>query len=419
MPRSCSTGSRRGRCCTATRRLGWTLIHAGVPPQWTLEQAEACAREVERALRSDAAAMPRGDVRRRARPLVARSSQGADRLRFSVNCLTRLRFVDRKGRLLLSLQGHDRGCAGRAPCPGSATPSARRAAMRSCSATGRRSATSRSRACAASTRVASGAARSRRSASTARRNRCACPAAAARRARRLISRRAGCCLLGASRALASSTDWMPVSTSKRRSMRLPTSWCGMQLTSPWTFARQELRQDAVAEDLDELAVAHLESLRGILLDDDGLPDAEHRLAGVLVARLRDRRGPERDLQAREVGDLLVAELAAALDDLDVVAHAHVLQEQLDLALQPAAGVARREAHVLEVDLVQRPGGGLLGGQARRPRARASRRTSQGSGSAARSAIRGSSRVPYLRLDGQPVRFHRVTIIARSTPRATR
>ena len=35
--------------------LGWTLIHAGLPPQWTLADAERCAREVERALRADAA----------------------------------------------------------------------------------------------------------------------------------------------------------------------------------------------------------------------------------------------------------------------------------------------------------------------------------------------------------------------------
>ena len=56
-------------------------------------------------------------------------------------------------------------------------------------------------------------------------------------------------------------------------------------------ARQELRQDAVAEKLDELAVAHLEALRRIALDGDRLPDAEHGIADVLVALLRDRRAP--------------------------------------------------------------------------------------------------------------------------------
>jgi bis(5'-nucleosyl)-tetraphosphatase (symmetrical) len=84
--------------------LGWTLIHAGVPPQWTLDQAEACAREVERALRSDAAALLAGmygDAPDRWSPAL----EGVDRLRFAVNCLTRLRFVDRKGRLLLAYKG--------------------------------------------------------------------------------------------------------------------------------------------------------------------------------------------------------------------------------------------------------------------------------------------------------------------------
>lgn len=84
--------------------LGWTLIHAGLPPQWTLDQAEVCAREVEKALRGDAAAMLAGmygDAPDRWSPAL----KGDDRLRFAVNCLTRLRFVDRKGRLLLAYKG--------------------------------------------------------------------------------------------------------------------------------------------------------------------------------------------------------------------------------------------------------------------------------------------------------------------------
>jgi bis(5'-nucleosyl)-tetraphosphatase (symmetrical) len=84
--------------------LGWTLIHAGLPPQWTLAQAASCAREVERALRDDAVGMLEemyGDAPDRWSPSLA----GAGRLRFAVNCFTRLRFVDHKGRLLLSYKG--------------------------------------------------------------------------------------------------------------------------------------------------------------------------------------------------------------------------------------------------------------------------------------------------------------------------
>jgi bis(5'-nucleosyl)-tetraphosphatase (symmetrical) len=84
--------------------LGWTLIHAGLPPQWTLAQAATCAREVEKALRADAAALLAGmygDEPDRWSPAL----EGMERLRFTVNCLTRLRFVDRKGRLRLAYKG--------------------------------------------------------------------------------------------------------------------------------------------------------------------------------------------------------------------------------------------------------------------------------------------------------------------------
>ena len=86
------------------RGIRWTLIHAGLPPEWTLADAERCAREVERALRSDApgllAAMY-GDLPDRWSPAL----EGTERLRFIVNCLTRLRLVDRRGRLVLSHKG--------------------------------------------------------------------------------------------------------------------------------------------------------------------------------------------------------------------------------------------------------------------------------------------------------------------------
>ena len=86
------------------RGVAWTLIHAGLPPEWTLAEAERCAREVERALREDAAGLlgsMYGDKPER----WSESLAGEERLRFIVNCLTRLRFVDRKGRIVLSHKG--------------------------------------------------------------------------------------------------------------------------------------------------------------------------------------------------------------------------------------------------------------------------------------------------------------------------
>jgi len=84
--------------------LGWTLVHAGLPPQWTLAQAEICASEVEDALRDRPAELLAdmyGEQPERWSPALA----GSDRLRFAVNCLTRLRYVDADGRLLLRLKG--------------------------------------------------------------------------------------------------------------------------------------------------------------------------------------------------------------------------------------------------------------------------------------------------------------------------
>jgi bis(5'-nucleosyl)-tetraphosphatase (symmetrical) len=86
------------------RGVSWTLIHAGLPPDWTLAEAERCAREVERALARDAPGLLStmyGDEPDR----WSASLAGAARLRFIVNCLTRLRLVDRKGRIVLAHKG--------------------------------------------------------------------------------------------------------------------------------------------------------------------------------------------------------------------------------------------------------------------------------------------------------------------------
>lgn len=73
--------------------LGWTLVHAGLPPSWTVDDGMARARELEAALRApDHAAFLShlfGDTPDRWEPGLA----GAPRLRFIANALTRLRFV--------------------------------------------------------------------------------------------------------------------------------------------------------------------------------------------------------------------------------------------------------------------------------------------------------------------------------------
>lgn len=95
--------------------LGWTLVHAGLPPQWDTATAAACAREVEAVLardRNGLLARMYGDE-----PAIwSPGLDGTARQRFIVNCLTRLRYVDAAGRLLLDLK------VAPAAAPGGAIP---------------------------------------------------------------------------------------------------------------------------------------------------------------------------------------------------------------------------------------------------------------------------------------------------------
>lgn len=86
-------------------KLGFTLIHAGLPPQWDLRQAMSCARELESTLRAD-------DYREFLLTMYgdqpdgwSEDLSGMERLRFITNCLTRLRFCDTAGRLALKEKG--------------------------------------------------------------------------------------------------------------------------------------------------------------------------------------------------------------------------------------------------------------------------------------------------------------------------
>ena len=84
----------------AVHEQGWLMLHAGVVPQWDLALTLALAAEVERQLRErPPRELPGGDVRQRAGALERRRSTGDDRLRFTVNALTRIRFVAADGTL--------------------------------------------------------------------------------------------------------------------------------------------------------------------------------------------------------------------------------------------------------------------------------------------------------------------------------
>lgn len=84
---------------------GAALLHAGLPPQWDMPKARACAREAEAALAGPGyaallAAMY-GDEPRTWKDALA----GIERLRFIINCYTRLRYCDRGGRMDFAAKG--------------------------------------------------------------------------------------------------------------------------------------------------------------------------------------------------------------------------------------------------------------------------------------------------------------------------
>lgn len=85
--------------------LGVTLIHAGLPPQWTLAEAQQYAAEVETVLQSEQHAEffahMYGDQPNRWQDDLT----GWDRLRFMTNCFTRLRYCDANGRLEMQAKG--------------------------------------------------------------------------------------------------------------------------------------------------------------------------------------------------------------------------------------------------------------------------------------------------------------------------
>lgn len=83
----------------AVHEQGWLMLHAGVVPQWDLAQTLALAADLERALRDSSLrdflhAMFGNEPRQWSEAL-----DGAARLRFTLNALTRIRFVTADGTL--------------------------------------------------------------------------------------------------------------------------------------------------------------------------------------------------------------------------------------------------------------------------------------------------------------------------------
>lgn len=86
-------------------KRGYSLIHAGLPPQWDIPTALRLAREVEQVLQGDGFHAFCHDMYGNKPDRWSETLEGMDRLRFIVNCFTRLRFCDAQGRLALKEKG--------------------------------------------------------------------------------------------------------------------------------------------------------------------------------------------------------------------------------------------------------------------------------------------------------------------------
>jgi bis(5'-nucleosyl)-tetraphosphatase (symmetrical) len=82
-----------------------TLIHAGLPPQWTLAMAQAHAAEVEAILRSPDYRLFLTHLEGQAPDQGVAASDPWARLRYITHCLTRLRYCDAAGRIYAEATG--------------------------------------------------------------------------------------------------------------------------------------------------------------------------------------------------------------------------------------------------------------------------------------------------------------------------
>ena len=91
----------QGKLIHTDETLGFTMVHAGIPPQWSLHEAQMHAREVESVLQSryggELLANMYGNMPNRWKNKLI----GVDRLRLITNFFTRMRFCTADGELEL------------------------------------------------------------------------------------------------------------------------------------------------------------------------------------------------------------------------------------------------------------------------------------------------------------------------------
>jgi bis(5'-nucleosyl)-tetraphosphatase (symmetrical) len=81
------------------------LVHAGIPPPWTVSVARTQARDVEALLRGRKWRYALREMYGGEPSAWSRKLQAVDRRRYTINALTRMRYCDRRGRIDLSYSG--------------------------------------------------------------------------------------------------------------------------------------------------------------------------------------------------------------------------------------------------------------------------------------------------------------------------
>lgn len=87
------------------QEVGYAMVHAGLAPQWTFGEALACALEVEACLRGSDYVELLENMYGSEPDLWQPQLGGWERMRFSINCFTRLRYCNADGRLELGAKG--------------------------------------------------------------------------------------------------------------------------------------------------------------------------------------------------------------------------------------------------------------------------------------------------------------------------
>ncbi|RAP59509.1 symmetrical bis(5'-nucleosyl)-tetraphosphatase [Oleiagrimonas sp. MCCC 1A03011] len=79
--------------------LGWTMVHAGLAPRWSLRQAKRAAHEVERELRGDKHPRLLAKMFGNTPASWSPKLRSEERMRAAINVFTRMRYCDVRGRI--------------------------------------------------------------------------------------------------------------------------------------------------------------------------------------------------------------------------------------------------------------------------------------------------------------------------------